>query len=104
MDINTEIAKVFETAIERRERERIAAGEPPTELDLMSLHARLVVTDPKWLKANLAEFGRELSDEIQAAALAALTSDAMKYVPAVCKLRDALHDIAYEGADVEAQA
>ena len=86
---------------------RATPAEQPTDMERASKHAALCVQSPDWLRANLRAFHVDLRDEILAIAALAVEGDPRKageYIQAIAALRAALHDIAYEGADVEVQS
>ncbi len=79
-------------------------GGPHVDGDTSRRYADACVNSHAWLRANLREFKHTLEEEILAVAALAVEADtrkAMDYVRAVRALGDALHDIAYEGNDVE---
>lgn len=79
-------------------------GGPHVDGDTSRRYADACVNSPEWLRANLREFKHTLEEEILAVAALAVEADprhAMDYMQAVGALRAALHDIAYEGNDVE---
>ncbi len=99
MNAAIEIGKIMDAAVARA-----TPAEQPTDMERASRHADLCVQKPDWLRANLRKFHVDLREEILAVAALVVEGDprkAMEYLLAVGALRDALHDIAYEGNDVE---
>ena len=83
------------------------------DLERQQRHAALMVQDAEWLRLNLAEFYHNLDAQIvDVVADALVASDQIEgtqpqryehttFTTALWRLRCALHDIAYEGNDVE---
>lgn len=81
-------------------------------LEQQSRHATVMVQDAEWLRLNLGEHYRELESHIIEVMCAALVAreqiegnqpksyEHTTFTTALWRLRNMLHDIAYEGEDV----
>ena len=101
MNIAIEIGRRFDAALAASIDRQ---GGPHVDLDSIRRYADACVNSPEWLRANLREFHVELREEMLAVAALAVEADprqAKAYIEAVAELRAALHDIAYEGNDVQ---
>ena len=101
MNIAIEIGRRFDAALAASIDRQ---GGPHVDLDSIRRYADACVNSPEWLRANLREFKHTLEAEILAVVALAVEDDprkALDYIQAVSALRNALHDIAYEGDDVE---
>ena len=98
MNIAIEIGRKFDaalaTSIDRQ-------GGPHVDGDSSRRYADTCITSPEWLRANLASFRHTLAPEIERVLVYSILRDSPELDAAIWALRDALHDIAYEGNDVE---
>ncbi len=98
MNIALEIGRKFDaalaTSIDRQ------AG-PHVDADSSRRYADACINSPEWLRANLDAFRHTLASEIERVLVYSILRDSPELPEAIVALRCALHDIAYEGNDVE---
>ena len=98
MNIDPEIGRKFDAAmaasIARKD------GQHGTPADSWR-YADASLNSPEWLRANLDAFRHTLAPEIERVLVYSILRGSPELDGAICALRDALHDIAYEGNDVE---
>ena len=101
MNIALEIGRKFDaalaTSIDRQ------AG-PHVDADSSRRYADSCINSPEWLRANLDAFRHTLASEIESVLVHALLRESPELPEAIVALRCALHDIAYEGNDVEVKS
>ena len=74
---------------------------PHVDADTSRRYADSCINSPEWLRANLDAFRHTLAPEIERVLVYSILRGSPELDGAICALRDALHDIAYEGNDVE---
>lgn len=98
MNLAIEIGRKFDAALAASIDRQ---GGPHTDLDALRRYADACVNSPEWLRVNLDAFRHTLADQIEGVLVYSLLRDSPELDDAITTLRDALHDIAYEGNDVE---
>ena len=101
MNIAIEIGRMFDAEL-ASSIDRQAA--PHVDGDSSRRYADACVNSPAWLRANLAAFRHTLAPEIERVLVYSLLRDSPELPEAIVALRCALHDIAYEGHDVEVES
>ena len=67
-------------------------------------HADVCINSPEWLRANLDALRDALAPEIECVLVYSLLRDSPELPEAISALRNALHNIAYDGNDVEVES
>ena len=98
MNMAIEVGRKFDaalaTSIDRQ-------GGPHVDADSSRRYADACINSPEWLRANLDAFRHTLASEIERVLVYSILRDSPELPEAIVALRCALHDIAYEGNDVE---
>ncbi len=98
MNIAIEVGRKFDAALASSIDRQ---GGPHVDGDTSRRYADACANSPAWLRANLDAFRHTLADQIESVLVYSLLRGSPELDGAICALRDALHDIAYEGNDVE---
>ena len=98
MNIAIEIGRAFDAALAASIDRQ---GGPHVAGDTSRRYAAGCINSPEWLRANLNAFRHTLAPEIERVLVYSLLRESPELDAAILALRAALHDIAYEGQDVE---
>ena len=101
MNIAIEIGRRFDAALAASIDRQ---GGPHVAGDTSRRYADACINSPEWLRVNLDAFRHTLAAEIERVLVYSLLRDSPELPEAIVALRCALHDIAYEGHDVEVES
>ena len=79
-------------------------GGPHVDGDTSRRYADACINSPEWLRANLDAYRHTLASEIERVLVYSILRESPELPEAIVALRCALHDIAYEGNDVEVES